>query len=420
MEIPGVRLSGSTFVVPENVADIVRETLIGSGVVFNEGQPKPRPRMTAAASKQWLKPWVPAFTTSYQRNGVLWALNSAQRSGHMWWPAGSGKTLGSIVWALSLPGVTVAVVKASIRKQWAHEVEIYTSAPVIELEGQTPEPISVPAGLPVFLAISYEVLPFWIDAIEKLHVTNVIYDEIHSVKNWKRFDAVLKPHGDGTEVSFNLKDNQAAAAYRLSRLARHRLSTTRTPLADRPRDLWAQLDLIHPWEFGPFYGPRDLKRGFAWRYCAAAESPYGGIDTRGSSNAEELRRRIAHVTHTIPYSVTHRDLPPKRRHVTYIPVKDQIRAVGMANEIKKAMKGVSSGAEGRARLREVLVLEAAARKRPMVIERTLEAIASHREVQKRRRRDTFEAALVGYTNVGKSSLINTLVKRKGLPVWNEQ
>jgi GTP-binding protein HflX len=48
------------------------------------------------------------------------------------------------------------------------------------------------------------------------------------------------------------------------------------------------------------------------------------------------------------------------------------------------------------------------RKRIAHLTRELEEIASHREVQRRRRRETFEVALVGYTNVGKSSILNRL------------
>jgi len=48
------------------------------------------------------------------------------------------------------------------------------------------------------------------------------------------------------------------------------------------------------------------------------------------------------------------------------------------------------------------------RRRIALLTRTLESIASHREVQRRRRKDTFEVALVGYTNAGKSSLLNRL------------
>jgi GTP-binding protein HflX len=52
------------------------------------------------------------------------------------------------------------------------------------------------------------------------------------------------------------------------------------------------------------------------------------------------------------------------------------------------------------------------RKRIALLSEELEDIAAHREVQKRRRRDTFEAALVGYTNVGKSSILNRLTSAR--------
>jgi len=50
----------------------------------------------------------------------------------------------------------------------------------------------------------------------------------------------------------------------------------------------------------------------------------------------------------------------------------------------------------------------AIRKRIAFLKRELGQIASHREVQRRRRTQTYEIALVGYTNVGKSSLMNRM------------
>ncbi len=48
------------------------------------------------------------------------------------------------------------------------------------------------------------------------------------------------------------------------------------------------------------------------------------------------------------------------------------------------------------------------RRRIQALTKELTQIAKRREVQSRRRRNTFEIALVGYTNVGKSSLLNRL------------
>jgi GTP-binding protein HflX len=52
------------------------------------------------------------------------------------------------------------------------------------------------------------------------------------------------------------------------------------------------------------------------------------------------------------------------------------------------------------------------RRRIALLTRELRHIAAHRDVQRRRRADTFEVALVGYTNAGKSSLMNRLTSAK--------
>ena len=48
------------------------------------------------------------------------------------------------------------------------------------------------------------------------------------------------------------------------------------------------------------------------------------------------------------------------------------------------------------------------RKRVGILEKDLEKIAGQREIRRKNRRDYFKAALVGYTNVGKSTLLNAL------------
>ncbi len=52
------------------------------------------------------------------------------------------------------------------------------------------------------------------------------------------------------------------------------------------------------------------------------------------------------------------------------------------------------------------------RKRIALLTAELRQIAAHREVQRRRRTGTFEVALVGYTNAGKSTLMNRLTSAK--------
>jgi superfamily II DNA or RNA helicase len=188
----------------------------------------------------------------------------------------------------------------------------------------------------------------------------VIFDEVHRAKSHQRWDAEQSWEDEG-KVKFSLKENQAAACLRLSKVARHRLGLTATPIRDRVRDLWAQLDLVRPGDFGGFWP-------WAKRYCAARESPFGGMDTRGSSNLAELQRRLGFVIHSVPHSLANRSLPPARRLVTFIPIAQQVRAEGSRNLIRGALK------RGAAGLREALLMEAASRKRKIILDHVLDAI----------------------------------------------
>jgi len=139
--------------------------------------------------------------------------------------------------------------------------------------------------------------------------------------------------------------------WRLSGVAGRRLGTTATPIRDRVRNLWAQLDLIHPYEWGKYWD-------WAKRYTAACERPFGGMDDTGSSNLDELKARLDVVTHRVSHAEANAGLPAKRRTVVYLPVAEQVRS-GMTAEVRAAAKSGDPTA-----LREVLMLEACARKRP--------------------------------------------------------
>jgi hypothetical protein len=402
--VPGLRLyplagSGLSIYAPLNAAWLAHELVTRSGADFRAHVPKPRPAASAKLALPYLREWVPAFLTPYQLEGIAWALAIAPgESGHLWHPTGAGKTLESIIWALARPGLTVAVTKASICTTWAHEVERYCQGvPLLRLEGTRPPASLALPPPPLFLLLSYSVLPAWIGVLERLRPRSVIYDEAHSAgKSGKRWDAILAKEAEPLEpalvepvepgfvdpfqfvlppaplptpqpkVKFLLKDNVAAAAMRLSKSSKRRLATTRTPIRDRVRDLWAQLDLVHPWQWGK-------RRDFEVRYCDGHEGRFAW-ESKGKSNLTELRRRLAFVTHMIPYSVTTRDLPPKRRQVTYVAVKDQVRPEAIADELRAAAR------RGPSALLEMRLMEAASRKRRVVAEHVQDALESNQKV----------------------------------------
>lgn len=371
LAIPGVRLRQKCVQAPDNALPVVVELDPSARPVRRDA---PRGPGAAKHALPYLQPWVPAFLTDYQRAGITFALGAPGGSALLVWAAGSGKTLAAIIWALSSPARIITVTKAAVRGQWRSEIERFTrwpeSAPKVPttLEGETTYLISLDAH---WLLLSYDALPFWIDEIERWADgfqlrPSVVFDESQHAKSYRRWDGVEQADG---HVKFNLKGNRAGAAYRLSRLAGRRLATTATPIRDRVRDLWSQLDLIHPDEWGPYW------KAWAPRYAAAREGAFGGIDDRGFSNGVELRKRLDVVCHRVSKAEANRSLPPLRRLVTYVRAAEQSRpTAGMAAELRAAAK------LGGTALLEAALLDAASRKRTRVLDLVDEAVRSNEKV----------------------------------------
>src|SRR5882672_3701172 len=83
------------------------------------------------------------------------------------------------------------------------------------------------------------------------------------------------------------------------------------------------------------------------------------------------------------------------------------RLTGMWRHLERQAGGIGTRGPGETQLEtdRRLVREKIAR-----LKRALEAVERERETQRRRRRREFRAALVGYTNAGKSTLFNTMTR----------
>ena len=283
----------------------------------------------------------------------------------------SGKSLGAILWALCSPARVIVITKAAVKYQWAGEVRKFTNLTPVVLEGERPSQIAVDAQVVI---LNYDILPAWLPALGEW--TNwlqlkpsLVIDESQTVQSHKRWTATVDtatvddaaPTDSGPlpepKVRFSLKDNIAASMMRLAGLTSRRLLTTATPISDRVRNLWAQLDLAHPAEWGGYWD-------WAKRYCAATEGTFGGMDDSGSSNLAELKQRLSVSLHRVKHEEANALLPPMRRIVSYIPIQEQVKAVGFGPEIRAALK-----AGNPTLVREVLLMEAAGRKRRWLTER---------------------------------------------------
>lgn len=313
-------------VAPVNVAWRVEQTLTHLGVDFRVHAPRlpePLPEVPLLPDDMRALPSgmdrpFPEYLTPYQKDAIRFC---ASRPGSFCWHSpGAGKTITAIVWGCHAPGLIVFVTRAAARGTIAKEIRRVTLHKPLVITGE--QPVEIPEDTR-FVVIGWEGLPFHIDALERAKPVSVVFDESHKGKSNKRWiaepkrddegNAVLREDG-GIVVQFKARNNTANAAHRLSICAKRRLATTASPIKDRLRDLWAQLDLVEPRAWGVF-------KPWAVRYCGARENEWGGLETGGRGPAEvleELSLRLSFIVHSVPYSVTHADLPAKRRLVTYL------------------------------------------------------------------------------------------------------
>lgn len=365
LQYPGIVIRGRSITAPRNAAWLVESVLQDNSLrytVVQRNKPLPCPDL---ASLPGIREWVPSFLTSYQKEGLA---EMYGRSGLLIWAAGSGKTAGGIVWSLG-KGATVVVTRAPVRRAFGREIERFTSHRAYVVEDTSPlDQDRLEESM--FVVLGWQTLAHHLPALLEWRPSSVIFDELHVCKSNKRFAPV--PREDGS-LAFEARENMAYAAYRLSRAVKWRLGMTATPIKDRTRDLWAELDLVEPDAWGRFYSREGVS--FTSRYCAARLNPFGGIDTTGASNLDELWNRVSLTANHVPHSVTHRDLPARRRVVTYVPRSDQSAPTGgFAKELAKASKN------GKTAILEVRLAEAASRKRSVVVERVAECVEGGQKV----------------------------------------
>ena len=368
-DLPGVwkNKKNNGYRVPHNACGILE---------WNQHQRDGAKILEGALESPALQPWVKGFLMPHQMKAVSHSLK--RPASNVWAPPGSGKTLCGIVWLCAAGSkFKLVVTRAIARGTWREEIRKYTTLRTKLLTGQSAETF-VPEPDTIYVT-AWETLIHWGPVLTKMHPDSIVFDEIHCAKNPKRVFAVMSASG---EKQWKSRENISANASELSKNSNRRLGLTATPIPNRPRDLWAQLDLVEPWQWGTFHQ-------FGVRYCGGFEDTYGW-KYDGLSNSDELNSRLKLVKHKTSQKAMAANLPPKRRQVVHLSQEEQNRpAGGFKREIQKASK--MGNHEG---LFELYLQEAATRKQKYVIERVTEAARCGQRVAvfTGRRKDSEEIA----------------------------
>ena len=384
-----------------------------------------------------IKGHVADIATPYQLMGTAWA-NTRPYVMNVW-SCGSGKTLGTIMAALSCSGDVVVVCPAKARHVWWSQVQEYSNVvpfrvkPKAEVrkKDQTFDDYAHMCrekGQRKFVIVGAESIADNVDLIRGIEPSILIFDEIHTHGNSKRWRAIHNVDGTvrfekrKTSASSNPNSQvnrhaRAVAVMEVSRIKslRLRIGLTATPLDDgRPRRLWSQLDLLAPGGFSHSYS------NFAARYCDARPGTYGGLDDSGASHIKELKARCSFFVHEVPYSESHSSLPSTRVQVDYLTNTELNRAERFSDEqtftqaVRQMNREAGSNPDGRERVVEARLAEACSRKRKYVIEEAIEGLKGGGKVviftARRRETELWAHQLRQQLSKGDEA-------QKGVPVW---
>ena len=347
-DVPGVKTfdDGGTWRVPHNTRPLT-------------GAPRPLLDVDAARAAVARLPLLSAEARERMTEHQLRLIGGAlpMPFHHLWAPA---KTLAALAAKADVAqkGPLVVITPAGVTPGWERQVLRWTLMDPRVLTGQTPHKLKNEKGA-VYI-IGWEVLKYWKRQLKALKAQAIIMDETHTLRRPKHVRAIQQRDGS---TKFQSLDNTLAAAIDIMKSAGSRYSLTASPIPGRVADLWVQLHLIEPWQWGSFYD-------FAQRYGGPSHNGYG-FEYKGVSCAEELRTRLTAVRTYISLSETHKNLPAKRREVVRISHAQQDKPQGMKRELKKAAK--SGDAQT---FLEALLMEAASRKGSVTKKRVLDACLS--------------------------------------------
>jgi len=348
-----------------------------------------RDRALRAGVHEWV---IHGWIKDFQLVCAAWAVD--RRRSFVRAEPGAGKTAIAVVGAACLGLPVIVVTRDSVVGQYAREWRRLTTWDVLERRSESRMrkrdesyedycermrawfASDSPAPPPV-VVLGWSMLAEWVDSlivgVGQIAPRGffVIFDESQYAKNSKRRKWSEDASGELKSVDLT---NLTASALKLAKAADAVLLTSATPVANALIDLFGQMSLVEP----DAWGHEGSEKAFAFRYCGARPGLFGGLTKTGVNEATmpELLARMSFSTITIPYSVSHAQLPPKMRMLVRIEAADQIEEVtGMGKKIRDAQKAAEKDrgdGEAVANAHRLQLARAASRKRKAVVQDVIE------------------------------------------------
>jgi GTP-binding protein HflX len=160
-------------------------------------------------------------------------------------------------------------------------------------------------------------------------------------------------------------------------IGKGKLDELKTVVAEREADLVVFNDDLSPPQV------RNLEKAIGAKVVDRSELILDIFSRRARTRESRLQVELAQLEYTLP------------------------RLTGMWKHLERQAGGIGTRGPGETQLETDRRL---VRERIALLKKQLEGVERERETQRRRRRREFRAALVGYTNAGKSTLFNALTR----------
>ena len=227
----------------------------------------------------------------YQRAAVSWLTNNQGR-GLLSLDLGLGKSFVSLAYAAhTKKRKTLVICPVSMKYSWLGEIEKWTYKNAMVIDSKSKLTLEDFESYDIFI-INYDILKKFFTFLTSVKFDCLIIDESTYCKN--------------------PSSNRAKAVKKISEKIESVILLSGSPLLNRVIELYTSLNILDSKNWNNYYH-------FAYKYCAAHPSHWGGLDVSGFSNLPELKEKISPLILRKKKEDVLKELPEKK--FVDIPIK---------------------------------------------------------------------------------------------------